>query len=225
MTTITPLNQDADAIRTLQEKGRGVMLQIADRLAVVQEREGWSSRTLAEWCAQEELGFESQRRVLQILDWRKTVTDLQAGGGLSTAVLTPSEWTLRPLTQARTQGLIDAEQVAEVYKDVADVPTGEMEEAVYAHPVVKKATKAKAKAKAKTEKPFVPYDAETPENVLANCTFAIETMEGTFASIEHGWILYWELLPEDDHAALMERWEKLSERVVTYMQAKRKKAK
>jgi hypothetical protein len=92
MTTTDPAIQNAQVIRGLLKDIQGNLFQIAGLVAETQEAKGWTFRELAVWSEKEGLGFESNQRISQLLNWHHTVQV----GGLPTAVAKiPSEWSLR----------------------------------------------------------------------------------------------------------------------------------
>lgn len=161
---VPALAEDAAAIRGLAEKRDqavgalgSVMLEIANRLAAVKEREGWSDRRLAEWVKSEDLGFGSHVRVQQLLSWREMLME-QQDAIVATGPL-PPEWALRPLVQAKTQGRLDEKQVATTFKEVtaggSKAPThSAVEKAV--ENAVQKAAKPKATSARKEVEPEPP---------------------------------------------------------------------
>jgi hypothetical protein len=72
----------------------------------VQEREGWSTPQLAEWCQTEDLGFATQAHVVRILNWHRTVGELQAANVIP-AGIAPSQRAFGVLIAA-WQALVDA---------------------------------------------------------------------------------------------------------------------
>ena len=206
------LAKDAEAIRSLQEKGRGVMFQIAERLAKVQEREGWSHHQLAEWCETEDLGFETRARVIQLLSWRRTVGELLQAG---VTAVTPSERSLRPLVQAETQGLLTSDDVVSVYRTLTEdretSPTAdEFEEAVYSHPAVAQEGRRRERQRGERRQEHVQslrIQPDDPEFYLGECESGLADLFDMMGSVEK---LPWDKLEESEFDRLMTHWQEVS---------------
>lgn len=108
------LHEDARVLRTLFTRFKHTMVEIATRLTAIQEREGWTTRELAEWCEVEQVGFESQSQVVKVLGYGRTVSTVIPNG-----IAPPAEGTIRPLTQALNQGL-PPEDAKAVWAELTD---------------------------------------------------------------------------------------------------------
>jgi hypothetical protein len=122
--TVTDLDKDAKAIGRLLDQWEHADVQwqrpVADRLAAVQNGNGWSLRALAEWC--EEHGWKrlSFGYIGKLLCWRRA---LQVVCPSDTDPV-PTVWTLEPLSTALNGKKIKPGEASELYRSLRG-PHGE----------------------------------------------------------------------------------------------------
>jgi len=210
------LASDADRLRSLLAQGRRTLVEITDLLTRIRDREGWTTRQLAEWCQSEGVGFESHERVGQVLRYGRTVA------ALGTAVPKndpPTERTLRPLTQALSAGL-PAEEAVAVWEKVTAEPTPptaeRVAEVVEALPFVKRQRRARKRARREAEASRVGRSM----TALDYCKSAIRRFATPMADAV-GAELPWGELTVEEYEWVVTEGRKACERFFTSVQQQR----